>query len=78
MNQLQRPLLESLLRIRNLTEFAAFKNYLVDEQKRADQMLRDANDDRTMRLLQGEARCIQKLIKLIEDSAGILDKERPH
>ena len=73
---ISRPLLESLLRIRNLTELAAFKAYLQDELHKVDGMLRNSNDDRATHQMQGDARRLEGLLKLIEDSDGILGKER--
>ena len=74
---LSRPLIESLLRIRNLPEFTAFKAYLGEEQKKVDGMLRNSNDDRMTHQLQGDARRLDSLLNLIEDSAKVLEKTHP-
>ena len=76
MASVSRPLIECLLRIRNLSEFSAFKTYLEDELRKIDQMLRTANDDRQMHILQGEARRLDAILSLIEQSSTLLDKER--
>ena len=73
---LSRPLLESLLRIRNLTELAAFKGYLQEELTKVDGMIRNSNDDRMTHQMQGDARRLESLLKLIEDSASYLEKGR--
>ncbi len=69
-------LFECLLKIRNYPEFEAFRDYLNQELKQVDQLLRDTNDDRTMHVLQGEARRLDSLVKAIDGSAGVLDKHR--
>lgn len=76
MASVNRALVECLLRIRNLPEFSAFRTYLEEEQKRVDLMLRNLNDDRSLHIAQGEARRLESILNLIEQSPALLDKER--
>lgn len=76
MASVSRPLIECLLRIRNLQEFSAFKAYLEEEQRKVDLMLRNLNDDRSIHIAQGEARRLESILNLIEQSNVLLDKER--
>lgn len=76
MASVNRPLYECLLKLRNLNELAPFKAYLEDEMKMHVDRMVMSNDDRQMTLAQGSVRAINGLLSLIEDSAGVLDKER--
>ena len=73
---LSRALLESLIRIRNLNEFTAFKDHLAEQVQQAMKTLAGANDDRMMHKAQGAYQALQALQDLIEGSPELLDKER--
>lgn len=70
-------LYEALIRIRNLTELAAFKALIADELRKEVTMMVAQNDDKVMWRAQGAVRTLTKLQNLIEDSKGVLDKPRP-
>lgn len=67
---------ESLIRIRNLDEFAPFRSWLAAELKSEFDQLAAAVDDRTMRQVQGAVRKLEQLTKLIEESPRALEKSR--
>lgn len=71
-----RSLLECLIRLRNLDEFKAFREYLQTEMQQHVDRLTMSNDDRQMVLAQGSVRVLRELTDLIEQSASLLDKER--
>lgn len=71
-----RPLLECLLKIRNLNEFSALREYLKAEREYDMTILTSANDDRQMHLAQGAVRRMDMILEVIERSAGLLEKER--
>jgi len=71
-----RELLESLVRIKNLNEFAAFRKYLEEEKAYDMAIMAGTNDDRVMHLAQGAYRRITMLIEAIEAAPKLLEKDR--
>lgn len=76
MANVNRFLLECTLKIRNLDEFAAFREYLKQEEKAAMKVLAGSRDDRMMYNAQGSYQTLIAIQELIEQSPGLLDKER--
>ncbi|MGB2984547.1 MAG: hypothetical protein WBE26_01580 [Phycisphaerae bacterium] len=70
-------LYESLIRIRNLPELAAFKSMLDSELARETGMMVGLADEKAMWRAQGACRMIIKLKELIEDSKSVLGRSRP-
>lgn len=69
-------LLECLVRIKNLNEFKAFREYLEAERKYDMAVLAGANEDRVMHLSQGAYRRTDMIIDLIEQSPMLLEKHK--
>ena len=73
---ISRPLLENLLRIRNLDENRAFREFLEAEAQKHDTYMRNANEDRPLAVAQGMSRATHALLDLIEQAPSLLDKGR--
>ncbi len=66
---------EVALRLRNEPQLAPFKGWLEAEREKTRDHLEDA-DDRVVKILQGEARMLTRILNLIEDAPSVLDKKR--
>lgn len=73
-NKTDRALLEALLRINNLNDFSAFREYLVEQLEEHKTRLVFMADDRQVHNLQGRAQALSELIDLIEGAPAALDK----
>lgn len=73
-NNLERPLLEALLKINNLNDFKAFREYLTEQLETHKTRLVFMADDRQVHNLQGRAQALKELIDLIEGAPAALDK----
>lgn len=71
-----RPLLECLMRVRNLDEFKPLRDYLAAENTKHTGFLIGCNEDRPMHVCQGMLRATTALTNLIDNSPELLDKER--
>lgn len=71
---LGRPLLEALLKINNLDDFKAFREYLVEQLETHKTRLVYMADDRQVHNLQGRAQALKELMDLIESAPAVLDK----
>jgi hypothetical protein len=69
-----RALLESLLKINNLNEFLAFREYLAATLEEYKTRLVHMADDRQVHNLQGRAQALKELIDLIGSAPAALDK----
>lgn len=69
-----RALLEALLKINNLNEFAAFREYLSEVLEEHKTRLVFMADDRQVHNLQGRAQALSELRDLIESAPAALDK----
>lgn len=70
------PLMENLVRLRNMPEFQAFRIYLDVRVAAHVEALVGLNEDRAMHVAQGMAREAKHLVELIEQSPALLDKAR--
>ena len=73
-NKSDRVLLEALLKINNLNEFSAFREYLAGVLEDHKSRLVFMADDRQVHNLQGRAQALRELIDLIEGAPAALDK----
>lgn len=73
-NKTDRALLEALLRINNLNDFSAFREYLAGQLEEHKTRLVFMADDRQVHNLQGRAQALSELIDLIEGAPAALDK----
>ena len=73
---LSRPLLECLMRVRNLDEFRPLREYLATENEKHTNFLIGCNEDRPMHVAQGMLRATKGLTDLIDSAPVLLDKER--
>lgn len=73
-SNLGRPLLEALLKINNLDDFKAFREYLVEQLEVHKTRLVYMADDRQVHNLQGRAQALKELMDLIESAPAVLDK----
>lgn len=73
-NNLERPLLEALLKINNLNDFKAFREYLTEQLETHKTRLVFMADDRQVHNLQGRAQALKELMDLIEGAPAALDK----
>lgn len=73
-NKTDRVLLEALLKINNLDDFAAFREYLAEQLNEHKTRLVFMADDRQVHNLQGRAQALDELIDLIESAPTVLDK----
>ena len=71
------PLFECLIRIRNLPEFAPFRELLASELKAETSRMLGLAEPKDMWRAQGAARAITKLQNLIENANSILEKKGP-
>jgi len=69
-------LLECLVRLRNMPEFAPLKAHLDSRMKLHTDALIGLNEDRPLHIAQGMAREAAHLLNLIEQSPTLLDKAR--
>jgi len=67
----------TLLMVRNLPELAPFREFLKRELHSETDMMVGLSDQVGMWRAQGGARVLSKLIEMIEDSAKVLEKQRP-
>lgn len=74
MSATNRPLLECLLRLRNLDEFKPLREYLQTEAATHMAFLMNTNEDRPMHVAQGMLRAVDKLQNLIEVSPTLLEQ----
>lgn len=74
--KVDRALAECLLKIRNLNEFAPFREMLDTESNMLKDQLVTQADDRALRNLQGRAQAITSLIDLIGDAEKLVDQQR--
>lgn len=73
-NNLERPLLEALLKINNLNDFKPFREYLAGQLEMHKTRLVFMADDRQVHNLQGRAQALKELMDLIEGAPAALDK----
>ena len=73
---LDQPLYECLLKIRNLNEFKALRDWIEKEESSLNGQLRNLNDDRALHKSQGAAQELEKIKTLIEGSQALLEKHR--
>lgn len=73
-NKTNRALLEALLKINNLNDFSAFRDYLAESLEEHKTRLVFMADDRQVHNLQGRAQALSELIDLIEGAPAALDK----
>ena len=70
------PLYECLLKIRNLNEFKALRDWIEKEESSLNGQLRNLNEDRALHKAQGAAQELEKLKALIDGSQDLLEKHR--
>lgn len=73
--QNERALYEALLKINNLNEFSAFRDYLKETLEEHKARLVFMADDRQVHNLQGRAQALKELTDLLESAPGWLDKQ---
>jgi hypothetical protein len=69
-----RALQEALLKINNLNDFLAFREYLAATLEDYKTRLVHMADDRQVHNLQGRAQALKELMDLIESAPAVLDK----
>lgn len=78
MQNLDRSLLESVVRLKSSPEFAPFVKYLKELEMKHLMACGSLNEDRPTHVAQGSYRAVREINGLIEQSAVLLDKERRH
>lgn len=76
MQNIDRALLESVVRIKLSPEFAPFVKYLKDLEMKHLTACGSLNEDRPTHVAQGSYRAVKDVNDLIEQSTKLLDKER--
>jgi tetrahydromethanopterin S-methyltransferase subunit F len=73
-NENKFSLYEAMLRVRNMPELEAFRQYLKDETAKEMAAMVGMSDDRNMHVAQGAVRKLTEIQNLIEESAKLRDK----